>query len=277
MMPTFEIIIPVFNACDETRACLESVVRHTSPHHRVLVIDDASTDSRIPGLLKEFADRHAHFRCHRMVKNSGFVATTNWGMSHSSLDVVLLNSDTIVTAGWLERLSNCLSVNAKAGIASPLSNNAFFLSFPRNNFPNELPPNVSLDEYAAALAKVSHREYPEIPTAVGFCMLIQRRVIQTIGLFDPMFLDGYGEEMDFSYRAIKAGFVVVCADDTFVYHKGSSSFTDEARSYYLHRRAEKILDAFWSNYPDDVIQFIESNRFACLAKRVESALANYPG
>jgi len=276
-MNTFDIIIPIFNAYGETRACLESVVRHTSPQNSVLLVDDASSDPRITGLLAEYAGRNANIRCFRMPQNSGFVAATNWGMSHSSSDVVLLNSDTIVTAGWLGRLSDCLNSNPKAGIASPLSNNAFILSFPRNNFRNELPLKVSPDDYAAVLAGASLREYPEIPSAVGFCMAIRRAVIQTIGLFDSIFLDGYGEEVDFSYRAKAAGFTIVCADDTFVYHKGSASFTDPVRAKYLRHRAERILNGFWASYPEELIQFQLRDPFAPLASRVESALQKTVG
>lgn len=270
----FDIIIPVHNAHDETQRCLESVIRHTSPRHRVLLIDDASTDPRIPDLLNQYASHYAHIQMFRMPKNSGFVATTNWGMSGSSADVVLLNSDTVVTEGWLERLETCLKSDPKIGIVCPLSNNAFVLSVPRNNFPNLLPEGVTPNHYAAALAGASLHEYPEIPTAVGFCMLIRRDVIREIGLFDPMFLEGYGEEMDFSYRARKAGFRVVCADDAFVYHKGGSSFIDPLRSKWLHHRAEQLLQVFWPDYQRELIDFQALDPFARLAERTEGALAN---
>ena len=115
-------------------------------------------------------------------------------------------------------------------------------------------------------------------TSSGFKLYLAQRQKKHIHkqrnawLFDTMFLDGYGEEVDFSYRVRKAGFTVVCADDTFVYHKGRSSFTDPVRRKYLHHRAERILKGFWSNYPDDLLQFQERDPFAPLARRIEGAL-----
>ena len=67
--------------------------------------------------------------------------------------------------------------------------------------------------------------YPEMPTAVGFCMAISLRAIKRVGLFDEeTFGRGYGEENDFCQRAEQAGLRNVLCDNAYVVHHGGASF-----------------------------------------------------
>ena len=70
------------------------------------------------------------------------------------------------------------------------------------------------------------RFYPDAVTVVGFCLLVKRELIRSVGVFDEAFGRGYGEETDLHYRARSAGFRCVVADDTFVYHRQGASFDD---------------------------------------------------
>lgn len=187
-------------------------------------------------------------------------------------DIVLLNSDTQVTSGWLDKLEACLNARANLGIVSPLTNNGFLLSIPKLNHANEMPKGISLAEYAELVASVSHQEYPELPVAIGYCMWIRREVIRSIGYFDKVFLHGYGEELDYCYRATRAGFGIACADDCFIYHQGNASFGEGQKPYALRRRSEIILSRFWPNYPADLYDFQEREPFAPLVGRLEAAL-----
>ena len=63
--------------------------------------------------------------------------------------------------------------------------------------------------------------FPDIPTAHGFCMYIKREAIDDLGLFDEeTFGKGYGEENDFSYRCLQAGYRHLLCDNTYILHKG---------------------------------------------------------
>jgi len=55
-------------------------------------------------------------------------------------DVVLLNSDTVVTSGWLEKLRRCADSDPRIGTITPFSNNAEICSFPKFCHNNTLPP-----------------------------------------------------------------------------------------------------------------------------------------
>ena len=80
------------------------------------------------------------------------------------------------------------------------------------------------------MAAGSLRLRPTIPTAVGHCVYIRRHALDLVGGFDETFSPGYGEEVDFSQRAVAHGFRHVCADDVF------TSTTAAARSFGADRR-----------------------------------------
>jgi GT2 family glycosyltransferase len=163
----------------------------------------------------------ARLLCHP--NNLGFVATANHGMRMASSDLVLLNSDTEVTGGWLERLSVCLNSDEAIATATPWSNNGEIVSIPKFCFANPVPENPG--SIANVIASCGTPEYPDMPTAVGFCMAISSKAIQCVGLFDEeTFGLGYGEENDFCQRAEKIGLRNVLCDDAYVVHHGGASF-----------------------------------------------------
>lgn len=255
-----DIVIPVFNACDDLRRCVDSVRRHTPPGDYCLVlIDDASTDPGIAAYLAELAgERVPGLELLRNPENLGFVATANRGMAaRPDRDVLLLNSDTIVTAGWLEKIRRCADSDPRIGTVTPFSNNAEICSFPvfcRNNPLAELP---SIAQISAALASRSPT-YPDLPTAVGFCMFISRRLIDKIGIFDAAtFGKGYGEENDFCMRAAAAGFRNVLCDDAFIAHVGGRSFHD-GRFALMAENTRRLLARF-PEYPRLVQDFIAAD------------------
>lgn len=223
-MPLPLVIVPVFNAIERLEACLESIGRTVPAETQILLIDDASTDNRVLPLLRSWvaeADQYRHLRVHE--NNRGFVVTANHGMQLANTDVVLLNSDTEVTQGWLERLAVCLNSDTAIATATPWSNNGEIVSIPEFCVANPTPANP--DALANVIAYCGNPVYPQIPTAVGFCMAIALRALKRVGLFDEAtFGRGYGEENDFCQRVEQAGLHNVLCDDAYVVHHGGASF-----------------------------------------------------
>lgn len=218
------VIIPVFNAIERLEACLESLGRTVPPETQILLIDDASTDDRVLPFLRSWvaeANQYRHLRVHE--HNQGFVVTANHGLQLADTDVVLLNSDTEVTRGWLNRLAACLDSDTSIATATPWSNNGEIVSIPEFCVAN--PPPDNPDMFARVIASCGKPAYPKIPTAVGFCMAIALRALKHVGLFDEVtFGRGYGEENDFCQRVEQAGFHNVLCDDAYVVHHGGASF-----------------------------------------------------
>ena len=230
-MKPIDIIIPIYNAYEFTEECIKSVLRNTDlTTHTLVLINDKSPDERVFPMLIKYRDANKDKKIVVLEneQNSGFVKTVNRGMQYSQNDALLLNSDTEVTKNWLEKIQKCAYSNEYIATVTALTNNGTIASVPNFGVDNELPKNMTLDEYAEMIEKSSKNRYPELTTGNGYCMYIKREAIEEIGLFDDVtFEKGYGEENDFCYRALDHGYTNVLCDNTFIYHKGTQSFKKE--------------------------------------------------
>ena len=215
------IIVPVFNAAAETTVCLTTLEQTIDQDRPVIVIDDASTDPASERLMSNLPSSWVTVRNET---NLGFVGTANLGISLAGrADVVLLNSDTQPAPGWLEAIETCARSDDSIASVTPWTNNGEIASLPEFCQPNPAPTNP--DQWARACRESGTPQYPDIPTAVGFCMWLRRTCLDAIGAFDEQaFGRGYGEENDWSMRALEAGWRNVLCDDAFVTHHGNASF-----------------------------------------------------
>jgi GT2 family glycosyltransferase/glycosyltransferase involved in cell wall biosynthesis len=268
-----DIIIPIYNAYADVLRCLDSVLRLTPANARIVVIDDASTDPRIAPYLSELQDEHTERLLYlQNLNNVGFVQTVNRGMALGTNDVVLLNSDTEVTSGWLDRLVACADADPQTATVTPFSNNAEICSYPvfcRNTQVGGL----DLTALCQALAQAHDGTYPEIPTAVGFCMFIRRKVLDAVGLFDAeRFGRGYGEENEFCCRASVAGYKHWLCTDAFVVHHGGRSFLGDT-SQLKQRHLAALLELF-PDYNERIAQFVAADPIAPYRQRIQNDLAH---
>ena len=158
-------------------------------------------------------------------QNRGFIGTVNRGFAETEGDVVLLNSDTIVTRGWLDKIRRCAASDPTASRRSRRSPTTPRSARIRQMCGNhDWVPGDDPEIYNDAIAIASRRDYPELPTGVGFCMYVRRATLNAIGHFDMQYGLGYGEENDFCRRLVAAGYRNVLLDDTFVAHVGNRSF-----------------------------------------------------
>ena len=233
---TCNIVIPVYNELGYVRMCLESIVRHTDYPYRVFIVDDGS-DSHTKAYLRGFCEQNDRFRLIENETNLGFVASCNRGMAAApSGDILLLNSDVIVTPDWLRKIVTCAYSDDRIGIVSPMSTRSSHLWIKMN-------PGDSIFNTAAKIEECSDADYPDIVTPEGWCFFIRRSCYDHLGGLDPIYGKGYCEESDFSMRALANGYRTVCADDTFVFHKGRVTFKGERGPRYKANR--QIFDRRW--------------------------------
>ena len=98
------IIIPIYNAFEDTKACIESVLENTKGNYELILINDNSPDSRIKPLLDRYGKKNNIKVIHNKI-NNGFVKNVNIGITESNQDVILLNSDTIVTKKMVTKIN----------------------------------------------------------------------------------------------------------------------------------------------------------------------------
>ena len=247
------VVIPVYNASEETIRCFESVVAHTPTGVDVLVIDDCGDDRLAFHVLDSMsAQSGLTFIVHRMPTNSGFVVACNTAFEITGQrDVILVNSDVVVGPNWYTRLHEAAHSSTDIGTVTALTNYGTIVSVPHRNTPTRrLPHGMSVDEAAQRIAARSRRLYPVLPTAIGHCMYIKRSALNLVGHFDLTFAQGYGEEVDFSQRLIRLGLKNILADDVFVFHKGEASFGTGAQA--IKDKHQAIIDARYHWYGDSV-------------------------
>ncbi|HUP98549.1 MAG TPA: glycosyltransferase [Usitatibacter sp.] len=269
MTETLDIVVPVYRGEAETRACLASVLAADCARPvNVIVIDDASPEPAISALLRDLArDRRITLIVH--AGNRGFVASVNEGMAvHPDRDVVLLNSDTEVADGWVDRIGAHFAADRSIGTVTPFSNNATICSYPRTLEANGMPQGETTATLGAAFAQVNAGRRVDIPTAVGFCMAISRACLNRVGAFDyERYGAGYGEEVDFCMRAARAGFRNVLAGDVFVRHVGEVSFGGEGAE--RRAKAQATVDALYPEFQQRLAQFIPSDPPRMLRRRAD--------
>jgi len=240
------VVVPVYNAPDDLRTCIERLVAHTPEAVEILFIDDASPDPRVRPLLDAAAAR-PNMRVLRNEQNLGFTRTVNRGIAETGTkDVLLLNSDARVTPGWVEGMLRAARSRPRVATVTAMSDRAGAFSAPEIGNENALPTGVDEIAFARAFRLHGLGLYPLVPTGNGFCMLVRRACLDEVGLLDAeAFPRGYGEENDFCMRAGRAGWRHVIDDCTYVFHDRSKSFGEAKTDLMAAGRA--VVD---TRYPD---------------------------
>ena len=118
-----DVIVPVYRAAAELARCLAALRRHTDlapGAHRLVVVEDGGRDAEVDAQLAALeAETAVDAVVLRNDERRGFVASVNRGMRHSRRDVVLLNSDTEVTAGWLVKMRRAAYSTPAAATVTP--------------------------------------------------------------------------------------------------------------------------------------------------------------
>ncbi len=269
--PVVDIIIPVYLDRTLTLRCINSVVRSkVNTPYQIVVVDDDSPEKDLRNDLDRL-EKTGIVSLLRNQKNRGFVKSVNRGMRQNpDRDIVLLNSDTEVYDGWLDRLRRHACQDERIASITPLSNNATICSYPKFLHDNPYLLEIDYAELDQLCADINEGVRVEAPTGVGFCMYMRRDAMKAIGLFDEKaFGRGYGEENDWCQRAMERGFSNFIALDTFVRHIGSASFKGEKNERIS--QALRTLARKYPNYERQVQRFIKKDPLEEYRRRLDIA------
>lgn len=223
-----DIIICIHNSPRHLRWCLESIYRCTKQDIFNLILVDDYSDGVTKELIEEYRSKYQNIQVIENQTNLGYVKSANEGIRHSVSDnIVLINSDIVVTEKWLDKFLEALKRDPKIGLISPLTNNGANLTI-------KMPPGFDYVQLNYFIEKNSKKIYPDAMTIVGHCLLITRTVLNKIGLFDEIYSPAYTEETDYHFKTINNGFRAVIADDTYVYHKGEGSIANRNELFQQH-------------------------------------------
>lgn len=271
------VVLPVYNAFDLLKLCLDRVERHTDLPWRLILVEDGSTDVRILPFLREWSATRNNVELLENSENCGFVASVNRGLEKALArngdgegSVILLNSDALVPKGWASRLVRPFYQHENVATVTPMSNDAEIFSVPQICARTMLKPGQgdAIDRVASSFAPEAFLSVA--PTGVGFCMAMGRDWLAQQPALDTAFGRGYGEEVDWCQKVSQRGGRHLCLPGLFVEHRGGESFgSAEKRS--LVAKNNMIVSYRYPAYDRQVQDFIAVDPL--LTARLALALA----
>jgi len=224
--PEVSIIIPAHRGLADLETCLRSLSVHrtTEPPFEVIVLDDCPDEPvlwAIPssgGLIKIANE-----------KNLGFLLTCNRGAAAARGRILcFLNSDTVVSAGWLRSLVEALDDVPRAAAAGGMLLNI-------DGTIQDAGWRILGDGWGYPIGRGSDPRngsytYRRLVDCVGgACFVVPRTIWNELGGFDTAYAPAYYEEFDFAFRAKARGLQVIYEPRSRVLHLGSASYGVEQR------------------------------------------------
>jgi len=238
--PTTSIVIVTYNQLPYTRLCVDSILRLTDEPYELIFVDNGSTDGT-PHYLRTVPGARVILN----EENRGFPAAVNQGLAVAKGSVLLLlNNDTVVTTGWLDRLLRAFERDAGVGLVGPCTNEISG----EQRIGRGYGDLMDLDGFAWDYGKANDGATAETDRLVGFCLAFRREVMDDVGVLDERFGIGNFEDDDFCRRARAAGWRAVIALDAFVHHFGSRTFLASGVDFAgLLRTNEQLYREKWAD------------------------------
>jgi len=216
----YSIIVPVYNRPDEVDELLESLSNQTLKDFEVVIVEDGSAKP-----CKDVCDKYAGIlSLHYYAKeNSGPGQSRNYGAERAQGDyVIILDSDVVLPTGYLQAIDDELRQNPSEAFGGPDAAHDSFtpvqkaISYSMTSF-------FTTGGIRGGKAKLD-KFYPR-----SFNMGIRRDVYLKLGGFSKM---RFGEDIDFSYRIVEAGYKPQLFPEAWVWHKRRTDFRKFFRQVY---------------------------------------------
>jgi GT2 family glycosyltransferase len=231
---TVSVIIVNWNTKDILQNCLDSIYQTIDNLScEIIVVDNASSD----GSKEMLQERYPQvITIHNQV-NRGFGTANNQAFAiMKGKFALLLNSDTILTPGAINKLYSFARTHPQAAIVCGQLLNAdgkkqnSVASFPTLL---TLAANTSLLEYLFPWRfpskRYEHNKPIEVDSAIGACMMINKKALDEVGLFDERYFFFF-EETDLAYTFHRKDWSVYHVPDAFIYHLQGQSIGHNVES-----------------------------------------------
>jgi GT2 family glycosyltransferase len=226
LAPLVSVLIPVHNALDYVRECLESLFAAAIAHpYEVILIDNAS-DADTAAWLEDFARAHPAVTLLRLDTNAGYGGGMNIGAPYARGEFLLLsNSDVLFTDHSIDALVHTLQTDLTIGVASPLTN--YVGEGPQKAAEAEGLAPAQAGNFAQSVRERDSLLFPP-ERLVFFCVLMRRSVFRLLNGFAPDYHLGNYEDEDFCARLLLLSLRLAIVERSFIYHYGSKTFAANA-------------------------------------------------
>ncbi len=243
------IVIVTYNSSEFLRELFSSLRAHTDLDHTpVLIVDNASTDATLE-ILHQIAADLPRMEILAQPRNTGFAGGCNIGIARAralgARYVQLLNPDTVVTAGWMEKVLAVMESRPDVAAAQPL---VMLWSEPNRINCAGISIHFCGFPYCHGYRKHSSEVLPKdsvisVSYASGAALLLRLSALDDVGDFDEtLFL--YLEDCDLQIRLRKAGHQCVLVPAACVYHKYAAEFSASKYSWLERNRWMVLLKDF---------------------------------
>jgi glycosyltransferase involved in cell wall biosynthesis len=158
--------------------------------------------------------------------------------------VVLLESGCVTADGWLERLLRALDADPRNGLAGPSTNNAWNEQGAFRGA-SGAPADIAATARDAAITFGDRwRTLEPLHSLAEFCYLVERRVIDAVGVADEEYDDGPCWEMDYNIRAARRGFLGVWACGAYVFRPPATEHKRRREQQLFMRNKQHYQDKF---------------------------------
>lgn len=270
------VVIPMVRDVITCIQTLQSVLSSkTETPFTVLVVNDGCHDHELTQTLRAIP-LNKRLRIIERPVNGGFIAAVNHALNVVGQDdVILLNSDCLVSNYWVDRLKAAAYQDPSIAGVCPLSNNAELLSIPESMHQNVAgnqsftdAVNQWLTSQTKTGLKLSTRQPMEIPAGIGFCWYIKATALAKVGRLEELLLHrGYAEDTDLSERFTAAGLKTVAASTVYVTHLGEKSFGSEKSALALQNQA--VIRTLYPDHDLAYQDFLGGRPLATLSRELQ--------
>lgn len=255
------IIIVNYSGKKFLKDCFNSLKNINYNNFEVIMVDNGSTDDSVKYVKSSFP----WVRVIQNEKNLGFAQGNNIGIKASRGEYILfLNNDTIVEPDFLIELVKIIESNPSIGVCQ----SKLLLMDDKN----------MLDSVGSFLTQwgfisfegVYERDngqydkYREVFSVKGVSMIVRRKVLEEVGIFDSDFF-AYFEESDLCWRAWLGGYKVAFVPWSIVYHKFGGTSTDLGLPFvYYHSYKNRICSLIKNLNMKNLINFLPIHIILCI-------------
>lgn len=235
--PKVGVIIVTFNSEKYISQCLLSLQKNSYPKSQIVVADNNSNDKTDEIIEKKFPN----VILIKSSKNVGFAAGNNKGLKYlykNGFDYFLLiNPDTVVNKNLISKLIKIFRINQRIGIVGSVI--TYFNKRDKIWFGGGVLNTVwcyTRHKLMNTNLKDQNLKQSETDYITGCCCMIKRELLTRVGLLRTDY-GSYFEDVDYCYRAKRAGFFIILCPESLVLHKVSSSFGIEGKNILTPTRA----------------------------------------
>jgi O-antigen biosynthesis protein len=212
--PLVSIVVLAYNHLEYTKICIESIFKYTSHiNYELITINNGSTDG-----TKKYLNSLKHKKKIDFVENVGPTNGFNAGVQAAAGEyTACVCNDIVLTSNWMDNLLKCIRSDEKIGFVTPGASSVSNCQRINGQYSNL----IEMQQFAKEYNVSDPRKWEERLRLMPCVLLTRTELLAQIGFYDPTFYFGEFGDDDFSFRVRRAGYKLIYARDTFIYHFGS--------------------------------------------------------